>query len=299
MYCDQCGTRLAEQAKFCHACGASVGYPVHDVQSEAAVSVAIGPANDLSSGEEASGGDGANVVIALVPVDEAAITPTTLDTNLAARQDPSPVPAPTPAHPSLACPRCGQIDRVLKVSAIVASGTTTGTTVGVGLGMGREMGSGRSVVLGETFNATTTSQSALAQRLAPPVRPSVHIPWWLAPGVVGLIVLAIVAANGGFAALFIGLAVASMFGGGGVAAYLIAIGAVGAWYFTTRARVRRSQEAFVAQNLPLWKTALATWQRLHYCQRCDGVFQPGRDAFTPTHSRLALLRLLNWREFPR
>lgn len=143
---------------------------------------------------------------------------------------------------SVACPKCGRIDRVQKVTAVVAAGISTG------------LGGTRSVLM--------------SQRLAPPDRPEVRSTFGALYFV--LVISATVVGLGAivnphvFAALRVGVPVPLLFLGTAVLAT--------AWALL--ARVRR--HARVRWERAHWETAIARWYDLYYCGRDDGVYLPGQ-----------------------
>lgn len=143
---------------------------------------------------------------------------------------------------SIACPKCGRIDRVQKVTAVVAAGISTG------------LGGTRSVLM--------------SQRLTPPERPDDHRTFG------GLYVVLVISAAvlglgaivdpHAFGALRVGVPVPLLYLG---MATLAAIWALLAG-IRRRARVRWARAH--------WETAIARWYDLYYCGRDDGVYLPGQ-----------------------
>lgn len=171
----------------------------------------------------------------------------------------------TNASPPLACPNCHQVDLVQKVTAVVSGGTGTGTFVG-------------SAQLPPTFASGARlegeSSTILSQRLMAPLRPVYQSPWGCltvggiivaAPFIFAIVAwvisniieLELPARNLLFLAIWVGGTVLII------------------WLTRNEASTRRAKYAV---ELPLWEKAIAKWQQLYYCHRCDGVFLPERGA---------------------
>ncbi len=91
---------------------------------------------------------------------------------------------------------------------------------------------------------------------------------------------------------------AALAGSTGVA-LILGLLLAGCWWFAIRRWMAyRAQSGQAARDLPAWQRAVAQWEDLSFCHRCDGVFTLGREGgLTPTPARADLLRLLGWREF--
>ena len=144
---------------------------------------------------------------------------------------------------SIACPRCGRIDRVQRVSAVVSAGISTG------------VGGTRSMLM--------------SQRLAPPSQPTYRNPMRGLPMV--LIVLAILLGLAAwifphrFATIHLPLPALFL-----VPALLALVWATGL-SLVGRARIHWA--------MPAWENAVARWYELYYCSRDDGVYLPDETEF--------------------
>lgn len=156
---------------------------------------------------------------------------------------------------TITCPKCGRIDRVQKVTAVMAAGVSTG------------IGGTRSVLM--------------SQRLAPPERPVYRSPWG------GLYVVLMVASltlgvgallrPGDFAALRVGVPVSLLF--------FVPAGAAIVWELVVGVRRR----AHIQRERAHWETAIARWYDLYYCGRDDGVYLPGHSDLVSVELMAALL----------
>jgi hypothetical protein len=134
------------------------------------------------------------------------------------------------------------VDRVQKVTAVVAAGISTG------------IGGTRSVLM--------------SQRLAPPERPDYRGAW---RRLYALLVVAAVALGLGavfdpraFAALRIGIPAPLVF--------LVPAAVALVWAVAAGARRR----AWMRHERAQWEMAIARWYDLYYCGRDDGVYLPDR-----------------------
>ena len=155
----------------------------------------------------------------------------------------------------IACPKCGRVDRVQKVTAVVAAGISTG------------IGGTRSVLL--------------SQRLSPPERPDDRGAW---RRLYAVLVIAATALGLGavvyphaFGALRIGIPAPLVF--------LLPAAVALVWAVVAGARRR----AWVRHERALWETAIARWYDLYYCGRDDGVYLPDRSELVSVELMGALL----------
>ena len=136
------------------------------------------------------------------------------------------------------CPHCQHIDRVRKLSAIYHAGPRTN----------------------------------LAQRLAPPARPS---PQGCITSLFGLILFVLVLLTCGCAVLGwlighltgdTGLSLVTLISGPPLLAILLVSGVALPWSVWERKRVRA--------RLSVWEVQMTAWEQRFYCGRCDDTFIP-------------------------
>jgi len=167
----------------------------------------------------------------------------------------------------LQCPSCLRADNVQKVSAIVNAGTSYGTYTGYGSGVGYSSHDGMAIDEVVTFSGS--SQTALSSLLSPPAQPtySSSSGWLpLAPFGFGLLLLILLPEVPAIVwAVIIALCVWPSV----------------ALYRYTKRKNALNYAQFNDQMLP-WQRAMAKWEDLFYCHRCDGVFLPGQSFFVPT-----------------
>lgn len=168
---------------------------------------------------------------------------------------------------ALTCPHCQREDRVQKVSALVAHGTTTGMHYGWTVGrVGRQRFHGHTV-------AWSRQQTLLAGQLAPPGRPLPLI--GCAAGIAVLLLvlslLCIVSEAASVAAEASGAVVFMM------AVFVVfPVGLLVVLVRGVRTNAPSSQMAWLE-----WQRQMQKWQALYYCHRCGGVFVPGSGDFVP------------------
>lgn len=143
---------------------------------------------------------------------------------------------------NIACPKCGRIDRVQKVTAVVAAGISTG------------LGGSRSVVM--------------SQRLAPPERPVARSPW----GRLFLVLIVAAAALGLGAALRPAAFASPHVWAPAWLVFFVPAGLALLWRIAGGARRR----ARIHKERAYWEVAIGRWYDLYYCGRDDGVYLPGR-----------------------
>ena len=189
----------------------------------------------------------------------------------------------TKAH--LACPHCGQLDAVHKVSALHAQGPGQTSSAAPAAATQTSVGTP-----GATATRPADSGPALAERLAPPAKPNLRRPSprsWDQPVALwtGLLLV-------GIATLVLGL--------GGVvardvfrdipfpwldvAAGVMLIGLSLPRIRQGRARLQQRCSEELEQyttTISQWEMALHQWESAYYCGRCAGVFVPESGQFTP------------------
>jgi hypothetical protein len=174
--------------------------------------------------------------------------------------------------PSLACPSCGQIDRVRKATAIIGDEAPPGS--------GRDQ-------------ATQTRTGAMLRGFLPPPEPRWARPWGpgarlraaacvllAAAGLVGAVRGSLAAAPDAVIASLAAsapgpLAVPADEAVAGVYA-AVAVGLLGLAATAARNRGAGEKRRRFEREHDAWEGVAARWPRLAYCGRCDVVFEAGR-----------------------
>lgn len=169
------------------------------------------------------------------------------------------------AQQSFGCPQCGQVDMMQKVTAIIATGTST------------ERYSGS--YYGPSYGQ---SQTELTRKLAAPERPLGRRPLGCMYG--GSVVIAI---TGAFSGIY-GLVVLSQGAPWPVGAFFLFAAAVAAFFLVYLPIDLSRERERVGREMPVWQAAMGRWERLFYCHRCDGVFIPGEELVPTTQIRSLL-----------
>ncbi len=168
---------------------------------------------------------------------------------------------PTQPNP-LVCPHCQQIDQVSKVTAVVSGGVSAGVYAA-------PMRRGGYAAL------PGASQTAQSMRLAAPkepvFRPSINV-WVIVIASIVFVILSLSFANWSIDIVLITL----------VCALIV-------WLIWLSRRDKRRRALFLTHH-PQWEQAMAKWNALYYCGRCDGVFLPdGASGFVPIDQMGAFL----------
>lgn len=264
IYCIECGAANPSYGKFCMACGKPLVKGI-DASAESAPpsdATATPRATSSAMAVRSSDDDDDDVGINTVRSPLAPVLPV-----------PSPPMARTTVAPAphLACPHCGQIDSVAKVSAIIAGGTTTGTLnmKGQSASIGRVAGRGAVSVGVSRHSGSTQSATVQSLRLSPPARPTFDTK----PLIWVVIVTTIVTVAAGSGGSTYGAVVVGLIGGGiAIAVY---------W----------PRKKALDAEMSRWQEALRRWNYLFYCSRCDGVFDTSRAQrqFVPTAQMMGCL----------
>ncbi len=192
----------------------------------------------------------------------------------------------------LQCPNCLRADNVQKVSAIVSAGTSFSTYTGYGSGVGYSSDGG--VAIDEVVTFSGSSQTALSSLLSPPTQPTYSSSWGgvIFATIVILAVLVIILlliptyvlnlinpANAGYSLQDYGQSILALIG-------LVIIAPLCVWALVAIYRYTKRKNALnyaqYMDQMPHWQSAMAKWEDLFYCHRCDGVFLPGQSFFVPT-----------------
>lgn len=179
----------------------------------------------------------------------------------------------------LACPVCGDESSVQKVSAIVLAGTSTHAYVGTWAGSGYTFGEGGGPsVLGGTTTLEGGSQTALSRSLSPPAEPTAAFRpgfWAVAALIIGGLGVFGSCNGSGFEGEYYGL-------------WIIVTVVAGCFLYDKWKGYERQKQAAAVQR-PTWERAMARWQVLFYCFRCDRVFLPGDPDSAPPHAMMEFL----------
>lgn len=180
---------------------------------------------------------------------------------------------------SLHCPKCGHIDRVEKVSSIFSSGLTSGIYSGSSTGVSTPIGQGQVAVTSGYATLSGGSQSLLSSRLAPPQEPII-------PGrpYTAIITSICLLCPG----LFCLLASEGEFG---ASAALTGLGiiVVAAFIFGRATKTTKDKRNKATAAMPHWQRAISRWNKLYYCSRDDGVFDPDEREFIPADNLMSYI----------
>lgn len=201
---------------------------------------------------------------------------------------------------ALVCPQCSRNDLIQKVSHIYSSGTANSSHTGWTSGLAYSRGGLANVSATTTTHGT--SQTVLAQRLAPPsmpknphwfwyimpfvpIHPVQYILVWFAPigktvklllfGICGILL----AITTGTFRLDIKNPIFPNF------AAILALAIVVIYYVSLVWGTQRRK----AKALPIWQKAMSRWEELYYCARDACVFEPETGEFTPVERTHELL----------
>ena len=194
----------------------------------------------------------------------------------------------------LQCPNCLRVDNVQKVSAIVAAGTSVGTYAGYADGIGYT--SQGPVIMDDYITINTRRQTTLSRLLSPPIRPGAGA-FFSTPeagqAIGGLIVMALFGLGIGYvecSMITTDPTYLTSITGLVLAGITIFCCAVPVWFILSLCC--RSIEA--KAQMPHWQRAMATWQHLFYCHRCDGIFLSGQPYLVPTAQMMEFLYASHW-----
>ena len=176
---------------------------------------------------------------------------------------------------SLACPHCQHEDRVEKVSALVATSTTTGMSYGWTVGhAGSQRFHGNTV-------AWSRQQTMLAGMLAAPRRPLPLV--GCGAGIaVPLLVLTLLCSLSEAATMLAQANVEVFLLCTVFALFPVVLLVLLIW--GVRASAPDNQRVWLE-----WQRQMQKWQALYYCHRCGGVFIPGSGGFVPAPATKAFL----------
>ncbi|HEX9414579.1 MAG TPA: hypothetical protein VF916_13825 [Ktedonobacterales bacterium] len=194
-----------------------------------------------------------------------------------------------PDLPPVTCPRCGLVDQVQKVSALVTAGVSTGSGSGAGYMVGSFGSSGSIATAYGRMYQQDSHQSLLSERLSPPAEPRL-VRAWPAGFTIALIGLFLgVFCSCGIAGLITSLTeeYAPLVCGVLVALPFVAV--AGVLLRTGQQREKRSAEAWQEEH-EQWEAAIGRWFELYYCWRDDVVFVPGSLSAIPADDMWNFLR---------
>lgn len=167
----------------------------------------------------------------------------------------------------IVCPVCKKDDRIQKVSAIYAAGTTSGSFAGPSVGGALPMGSGDPSLLAGYSQLNGTQQTMLSRKLAPPPRPSSGPSLGALLLVTSLFMIA-------FSVVLIGMG--GVFRGFGIPVLLLGAGLMVVWWMAARGRSPAPGKEMIA-----YARRMARWNLLYYCARDDRVFDAASGSHCP------------------
>lgn len=174
---------------------------------------------------------------------------------------PPPVTIGSSANP-FACPRCQEVDRTAAVTAIVREATATGQIGGTIVGGSYQFGRyGGPSIGGGLLHASLATQSSVGHLLSAPAPPVLKSPWGFFSGC---------------ALIALGLVIAGTVQHPTMLIWALVSAALMAVLIYLKVTEGRKRKAAYAIEVPRWQRAMDRWQALYYCQRCDGVYTPGR-----------------------
>lgn len=180
---------------------------------------------------------------------------------------------------NFACPRCGQVAPVAKVSALVAGGTSAGVFAGPTSGVGYTYGN-----QGGYTTLAGVSQTALSQKLSPPVRPFYDNPYGTGTKI-SIVLLGLLTITSLYFLVSLPLAQGVWLGMPG----LIFYGGILAWILIYKSNAAKKRHAQVDAAMPGYKVACRRWDELYYCQLNDVVFVPGKPGACVPSSEMSRL----------
>lgn len=178
---------------------------------------------------------------------------------------------PTLPHGVLSCIVCGN-DSTQKLSAIYQAGSYTEHTRSSSNSLAADLN-------GNVYDAVTSTSArtfgvtGIAQTLAPPPRPSCSRVNGC--GLYFCIVLA-----------FLGFFLSRAVGFGGFWTFIMFIGVVSA---ATVLILHATELQAAKDRLPYWRHSMERWEMLFYCSRCDHVFNPHTQSFSPSKAVQSML----------
>ena len=183
------------------------------------------------------------------------------------------------------CPKCGQVDQIQKLTAIVSAGTrrTVGTTTTSGRTnvYNRDFEYAGNAYSSSSTQVNTVARTALAQKLSPPQCPSqpiepsddVSIVKVAAMLFVVVLISCVILILSDSWPLFCGSFLVVSFVLGGLIGYL------------ERPEAKRKEEHYqlmmksYSEMLPEWERMYKQWEQMYYCYRDDVVFIPEEEAY--------------------
>ena len=177
----------------------------------------------------------------------------------------------------IVCPECGKDDMVHKVSAIYDSGFVT-------------VQNNSPLVPYGVVDRTLTNITPLAQKLAPPPKPTLSGFATISPVVI--LIIALVIGLVLFCVLFPSVAWGSGGSGGSGAEYIfeclifiLMMAIIGIPWGIYVAKKQKELQPQIA----MWEKAISKWQQLYYCSRNDCVFNPDTGKSVPPNRISALI----------
>jgi len=183
------------------------------------------------------------------------------------------------------CPKCGQVDQIQKLTAIVSAGThrTVGTiaTYGRTNVYNRDFEYTGNAYSSSSTQVNTVARTELTQKLSPPQRPNQPIKPSDDVGtieiVIGLIISTLILCVIAFSIdswLWMGVS---------CIAVPAVIGVLIGWLTLPKSQEREERYQLMMKEyleiLPQWEKMHKQWEQMYYCYRDDVVFIPGRETY--------------------
>lgn len=188
----------------------------------------------------------------------------------------------------LACPVCGRVDQVQKLSAIHIAGTNRA----IGSSVSADKPNGHSAGSVGTGSLTAIAQTELARQVSPPVEPAKPALPQTSPracrntAVLAIAIIVFVPVVGIVCLAALGVSPESVGDWIVAAIYLFAgiVAVVGSVAYYRRERnlieVKRSeQDRAYGEAHMKWKQAHLNWERMYYCHRDSVVYVPGTSSY--------------------
>jgi hypothetical protein len=196
----------------------------------------------------------------------------------------------------LSCPRCGQIDRIAKATAIYSGGMSSDFYSGSSTSINTPIGRGVSSISNSYSSFSGTSQSIISRKLTPPVKPEMPSKGAGSTcGGIALLGMGLLSAIPFFVSLNayqeLGInMIDAMTQYNGWAIILAAIFIpVGILVLNSPDKEAEEKKREAAYQIAEWQKAMTRWDRLYYCERDDIVFDPSEQTYIPVDQMINFL----------